>query len=173
MERLNRSLFLLLIPLLLGSCSPWKDVSVSDPQLKELQWSTEKEDTRTVDIRVLATVENPNNSSFRIVSSDLDLFLEEKKVGNAELKEKVKIPGNSREKHEFHVQAQLKDLAEGGLRSVGSVLGGNAPMLRMKGLIKGRAYGVFTKSFEVNEEKRINVSDLMGHRSTRRSTITR
>ncbi len=176
MERLrsSSSLFLALL-FLISSCSPWEQVRVEDPRLDQLEWKQKKKEgsePRTLDLQVRARVKNPNKASFKVVGSDLDFYLDEKPLGEAELQENVKIPGNSEEEHSFHLKVELKDVALGGLKALGSVMGGSAPELRVEGHIKGRAYGIFTKEFPVNESRKINISDLMGQRIGFRSSIT-
>lgn len=177
MERLIRLVPLFLLFSSLAACSPWKEVSVDDPQLEGLQWSSEKEASGStpdqLDLDIRATVRNPNSSSFKVVSSDLTFYLNDKAVGNAELQENVMVPGNSSEEHRFDVKAELKDVASGGLKALGSVIGGNTPELRIEGSIKGRAWGIFTKRFDVEESRQINISDLLGQRSGFRSSMTR
>ncbi len=176
MERLKLLLPLLLLATL-NSCSPWKEVSVEDPRLEGLRWSSQKDSSKGVpdhlDLRIRATVRNPNGSSFKVVDSELDFYLQEQAIGAAELQENVKIPANSEAEHEFKVRAELKDVASGGLKALGSVIGGTAPELRVKGTIKGRAWGIFTERFEIDESRRINISDLLGQRSGFRPRITR
>jgi LEA14-like dessication related protein len=175
MGKLKALLLPLLCLFLLSSCSPWEEVQVQDPRLEELNWSSEKNEDggpRKLDVVILATVKNPNRTTFRIVGTDLDLYLDEKGVGEAELTETVKIPGGSEEEQRFQVEAELKDLASGGLKALGSVLGGTAPELRIKGHIKARAYGILSKEFPIDESRRINISDLMGHSIGSRSSIT-
>lgn len=172
MERLSRFLLPFALLLLLNGCSPWDEVQVRDPRLDELEWSSEGEGSRNVDVWIQAEVENPNRTSFKIVGTDLKLFLDEQKVGKAELQENVKIPGNSEGTHRFHVRAALNDIAAGGLKALGSMVGGSSPQLRIKGSIKGRAYGIFTKRFPVDESKRIRISDILGFRRASRWSIT-
>lgn len=172
MERLTRPLSILLL-LFFVACSPWKDVSLRDPHLENLRWSTEEGDPQSLDIRIRAKIVNPNSTSFKIVKSDLELFLDDKTIGTAKLQDKVRIPGNSEEEHSFQVKARLRDVADGSLKALGSVIGGSAPELRMKGFIQARAYGVLKNKFEVDESKRINIGDLMGQWSGSRSSITR
>lgn len=171
-----------LLPLLLSlpflsSCSPWEEVTVEDPRLEGIEWSSEKGSAESgpdrLDLEIRATVENPNRSSFKVVGSDLTFYLNDKAIGDAELQDNVKIPGNSKKEHSFNVTAELKDVASGGLKALGSVIGGNAPELRIKGNIKGRTWGIFTQRFEVDESRRINISDLLGQRIGSRSSITR
>jgi LEA14-like dessication related protein len=99
--------FLFLLALSLFSCLQYKEVQiikVTDVGIKDVS-------TKAIDIEVAMQIKNPNKYDISIVDSDLTLFLKGKKLGTANIKEKIKLKKKSNEIHRFVIQSNLKDIA--------------------------------------------------------------
>ena len=132
---------LLLLALNLFSCIQYKEVQivkVTDVGIKDVS-------TKAIDIEVAMQIKNPNKYDISIVDSDLTLFLKGKKLGTANIKEKIKLKKKSNEIHRFIIQSNLKDIAAGVLPIVMGLMTKSSMELEVKGDIKAKAKGISKK----------------------------
>lgn len=90
-------------------------------------------------------IKNPNKYDISIVDSDLTLFLKGKKLGTANIKEKIKLKKKSNEIHRFVIQSNLKDIASGVLPIIMGLMTKDSIELEVKGDIKAKAKGISKK----------------------------
>lgn len=151
-----RGIKLLLIAVVLGasSCS-YQDVvmqELADVGLSEV--TNEK-----VRIDIQAKIENPNNYPITIVSSDLDIYISGKRIGNTALDKKVKLPKKSSEIHTVSLETDLKSLKKGLLPSLFSALTDQSLTVRLKGKIKARVI-IVGKKFDVDYSEKVKLDGL-------------
>jgi LEA14-like dessication related protein len=133
--------FLFLLALSLFSCLQYKEVQiikVTDVGIKDVS-------TKAIEIEVSMQIKNPNKYDISIVDSDLTLFLKGKKLGTANIKEKIKLKKKSNEIHRFVIQSNLKDIASGVLPIIMGLMTKDSIELEVKGDIKAKAKGISKK----------------------------
>lgn len=133
--------FLFLLALSLFSCLQYKEVQiikVTDVGIKDVS-------TKAIDIEVAMQIKNPNKYDISIVDSDLTLFLKGKKLGTANIKEKIKLKKKSNEIHRFVIQSNLKDIASGVIPIIMGLMTKDSIELEVKGDIKAKAKGISKK----------------------------
>src|ERR1017187_2748797 len=102
-------LFLLSV-VLLSACSNWKELSVSN--IEALRMGKMDKDGMEAEIDV--KINNPNNTSFTVYSSTLEIKMNNVSVGHPHLKRKVKIKAHSNETYTFAVSGKMENLLGGG-----------------------------------------------------------
>ncbi len=135
------------------SCGDHRSVEVGDVRLK----GVEGLGGGTVDLILAVEVHNPNDHKIKVVSSDVDLFISDKAVGEASLKEKVVLPAGSKKTHTVKVASSYKKMLESAGPAFAEMLNQGSLRLGVKGSVKGKAYGIFGYSHEVDYEKNISV----------------
>lgn len=146
-------LALALVSLLPLSCGDYRSVEVGDVRLK----GVEGLGGGTVDLILAVEVHNPNDHKIKVVSSDVDLFISDKAVGEASLKETVVLPAGSEKTHTVKVASSYKKMLESAGPAFAQMLNQGSLRLGVKGSVKGKAYGIFGYSHEVDYEKNISV----------------
>lgn len=124
-------------------CTAIKDVKV------------ERLDNKGIEAKVVVTVKNPNKFSFKLYRSAFDVEYSGIKLGQASLKEKVKIKANKEEQYAFYLSSEFKDLS---LTQIMQLLapGGFKNELHMKGTLYGGKFGL-RKGFPVDLREHINL----------------
>jgi LEA14-like dessication related protein len=149
-------LFALLVLLLMGSggCKIYQDVEVKEVTnvaLKEMNTSGLTAD-------VYMTLENPNWYKLTLIESDIDIFLEGKKVGNLALTQPLVIPKKSRSTQVMTVNTSLSNMDQV-LGSVFTLMFKEEFELSGKGYITGK--GMFVrKKVDVQFKETIPKSQL-------------
>ena len=133
--------FLLIIVLSLFGCLQYKEVQI----VKVIDVGVKNVSTKAIDIEVAMQIKNPNKYDISVVDSDLTLFLKGKKLGVANIKEKIKLKKKSNEIHRFIIQSNLKDIAAGVLPIIMGLITKNSMELEVKGNIKAKAKGISKK----------------------------
>ena len=141
MQTLFKYSFLMLLAFNLISCIQYKEVQivkVADVGIKDVS-------TKAIDVEVAMQIKNPNKYDISIVDSDLTLFLKGKKLGTANIKEKIKLKKKSNDIHRFIIQSELKDIASGVLPIAMGLISKDSFELEVKGDIKAKAKGISKK----------------------------
>jgi len=136
----------------LSSCIQYKEVEVvkvTDVGVKEIS-------TKGIDIEVAMQIKNPNKYNISIVDSDLILFVKEKKMGAANIKEKITLPKKSNKIHRFTIQTTLKDLASGTIPVLMGLITQSNIDLQIQGDIKAKAKGL-SKTFPIDFKERVRL----------------
>lgn len=140
-------IFFLAINTILFACS-----SPSTPEyVRTKDWSFEKLESGNIVFTAKAVFYNPNQSKARLREVDLDIFVNDKKIGKIFQTEKIKINGKS----SFDIPLKMEfNLKESGLNIVGSLLTlltNQKFIVDMKGFIK---MNVFFIPFKVPIEEK-------------------
>ena len=136
----------------LFGCMEYKDVEMVRVQ----NFGVKNMSAEGVNFTVDMQISNPNNYNINIVGSDMDLYVDNNKVGKAKLKGKVTLPKNSNEVHQFVIATNYTDLSSDPLTIMASVFGGNTMNVEVKGFVKARAKGV-SKKFPVEFKERVKL----------------
>jgi len=132
---------LLFIVLNLTSCIQYKEVqivNVKDVGIKNIT-------PKGIEIEVAMQIKNPNKYAISIVESDLLIFIKEKKIGTAAIKEKVKLGKKSNEIYRFTIQTKTEDLLSGIFPIMMGAITKKSLDLHVLGDIKAKAKGLSKK----------------------------
>lgn len=135
------------------SCIDYKEVEVievSDIGIHDLT-------TENIEIEVTMKINNPNNYKISVVDSDLELYIKGKKIGAANIKDKIVLPKKSNEKHKIVVKTGLGDMLSGAIPVLIGLIFDNSIDLAIKGDIKARAKSL-SKSFPVDFKEKVKLN---------------
>lgn len=115
----------------------------------------ERLDNKGIEAKVVVTVKNPNKFSFKLYRSVFDVEYSGIILGQARLKEKVKIKADKEEQYAFYLSSEFKDLS---LTQIMQLLapGGFKNELHLKGTLYGGKMGL-RKGFPVDLREHINL----------------
>jgi len=141
--------FLLLI--ILASCAEYKEVTVN--KIDQARITKMDKDGITAEIDV--HINNPNNLSFKIFRSDVDVLLNDISLGKAKLKKKMKIKANSEETYTFIVGGKFDNImGTGGLGGLLSMATSKSANITIKGNISAGKF-FYRKKFPIDNKQRI------------------
>lgn len=146
MKKLTYVLCLLLI---LASCS-FKDVNYKGFAGVE----GVKFDNKELIFTLKVNVENQNGFNIKIKPSRLDVLLEDHKIADLYLDNKIKFVRKSENTYSANLRAKL---ADGALFSLMKIRPNNKIDLRFKGKVRGSAFG-FTKRMDIDEKQNMDLS---------------
>ena len=133
--------FLFLLAISLFGCLQYKEVQI----IKVIDVGIKNVSTKAINIEVAMQIKNPNKYDISIVGSDLTLFVKGKKLGVANIKEKIKLKKKSNDIYRFTIQSNLKDISAGLLPIIMGLITKNSMSLEVKGFIKAKAKGISKK----------------------------
>ncbi len=145
-------LVIILSCLTLVSCFQYKEVEM----LGVTDFGIKKISTKGITLAIAMQIKNPNNYKISIVKSDLVLFSKGRKIGTANIANKIVLPKKSNQIHQFIVVTTIKDMASKSLPLLMSILSKNAIELQIKGNIKARAKGL-SKKIPIDFKKRMKL----------------
>lgn len=148
--RIHRAL--LLGSLILGSCSSYKEVELTDIIGVEMLGMN----AESVSLRVDARIDNPNGFRIAVEDPDVDLFLNDRFVGKGRLDSALVLDRKTARVYPVHLRAEL---AGGPLAMmlIAAAMNGQAK-LGVKGTVVGRS-GALRKRFPFEMEEMIDFSD--------------
>jgi len=106
-------------------------------------------------IKLYVKVNNPNFYSIKIVETDLDIYLNDKHLGEIQGEHKIKIPANKDYVAELPIKVNLADL----LFNAGNfkdLLKDEETIVKVQGTITGKVF-FFKKTININEETNISL----------------
>ena len=130
----SNALFLLLSGLLISSCITYKEVKIvkmAGIEVRELS-------AKGIDIGLDVQIYNPNNYKISLVKTDLELWLNNKNLGKADVKGGLVFAKNSNETHRIDVSLGGKQLTGALPALLGAALGGRM-VLTVKGTVTAKA----------------------------------
>lgn len=144
--------FLLLLIASFSSCIQYKEVEM----VKVTDVGIKKFNTEGVEVEVAMQIKNPNKYKISIVDSDLELFVKGKRIGTANIENKITLPKKSNQIHRFLIKSSLKDMGSSLFPILMGVLGGKAIELHIKGDVKAKAKGI-SKRFPVDIKEKVKL----------------
>ncbi len=114
---------------------------------------------KEVKIQIDVKVDNPNKFNVKVKKSIMSIYVNEKFVGKTELDEKIVLKKRTEDVYAVVLKADPKELVKAAIGSLGGLLKGNVTV-RLKGDVKGSAYGV-AKKVPVDIEQVIDLKDIM------------
>ncbi|MCC7050867.1 MAG: LEA type 2 family protein [Bacteroidia bacterium] len=100
MKKLFLQLILVFFSFSITSCTV-KEVEFKE--MKDIKLLTTTKDL--IEAEVVATIYNPNWFGFRVKDNHLDLYMNDKKIGKAQLVRGFRVEGNSEKTYRFKVRA--------------------------------------------------------------------
>ncbi|MBL0129672.1 MAG: LEA type 2 family protein [Flavobacteriales bacterium] len=134
------------------SCSPYKEVELTDITNVELL----SMDARTVALRVDARIDNPNGFTIAVEEPDVDLFLNDKYIGKGLLDSVLVLDRKTAKVYPVYLHADLEGGPLIGML-ITSALSGQVKV-GVKGTVAGRS-GAFRKRFPFEMEEVIDLRD--------------
>jgi len=132
---------ILLLAIVNTSCFQYKDVEII-----EISQLTVKEiSIKAIQIEVALQIINPNRFNISITDEDLVLFYKEKKIGIANIKEKIILTKKSNEIHRFTIQTNIKDVSSETIPLLLGLLTKSKIEFGVQGNINAKAKGVTKK----------------------------
>jgi LEA14-like dessication related protein len=132
----KKTVLAILVSILFLSCSV-KEPIIGNPAGLEV----EELSMKSVKLKVMIPIENPNNFSFTIRNLNLDLIVSDRNVGKVKRLDKVKIPANSKDSYAVSFELTPKDALNNILFLVGE-LQKRKPKLEVKGTITVSKLGI-------------------------------
>jgi LEA14-like dessication related protein len=104
------------------------------------------------------TINNPNNTGFKVYRSKANIMYGETKLGTARIVKKVKVPANSNTPQTFVLKGDLKNVS---LADLPGLLMGKGKQMEIQGHIKaGKWY--YKKKFPIDRKQKIQGIDMKG-----------
>lgn len=152
-----KKLFVLLFTAIAGtSCGPYKEISVSQISSAKML----KFDSKEIEMEVGIKIKNPNKFGFSIINSDVKAEVNGIKLGEVDLKDRIKVKRMSEDVHTLRLEAELSKVLAGGIFSLLPLLQQKNINLHLEGNIKVRAFGIVTKKYPVNVTQKIPLDKL-------------
>ena len=139
------------------SCNAYKEVEMLGVQNYDLDNITNE----NVDLAITVKINNPNTYNIKIKKSTLDLYIENNKVGKAQMKEDIVLKKETNAEYTFIVTADYKELSSGVLKAAPNAIFKSSIKLGAKGKVKAKAFGIVGKKFDLDLEDNINMKELM------------
>lgn len=112
-----------------------------------------------VSLEISIPVKNPNNFAFKIKDINMDIKLNDTKVGKVKKVDKIVVPANSNDVHNFLIEVEFSELLTGALSLFSSLMKGKVK-IGLKGHFKVGAFMILTKKIEIDEERVVNLSKM-------------
>ncbi|MDD3685388.1 MAG: LEA type 2 family protein [Bacteroidales bacterium] len=143
---IKKTVLAILVSLSFFSCSVQEPI-IGNPEGLEV----EELSMKSVKLKVMIPIENPNNFSFTIRNLNLDLIVSDRNVGKVKKLDKVKIPANSKDSYAVSFELTPKDALNNILFLVGE-LQKRKPKLEIKGTVTVSKFGI-PKRIKVEHEQ--------------------
>jgi LEA14-like dessication related protein len=133
-------------------CFQYKEVEViniSDVRIKEIS-------AKAIKVEVAMQIKNPNKYNISIVDADLVIFIKDKKMGIANIKDKIVLPKKSNKIHRFTIQSSIKDISSGAIPLLMGLITKSSIELGVQGDIKAKAKGI-SKNIPIDIKERVKL----------------
>ena len=149
MRKLNHIWVLLIVLLSLSSCFKIEDVQIKEIEsVKLLEFTT---DGLLVESSI--QIENPNNYDIKIVDSEFNVNVNNRKIGQSRIGTELTIPANSSDFHTLILQSSQSDLSSSAIPSLIAITASGQDQLKFKvdGFIVGKLWFISKKFEEAHE----------------------
>ena len=140
---------------LLSSCKDFKEVTLSGIENIKLINLSQK----SVEALITVRINNPNNLSFTIYKSEMDVTLSGINAGKAQITDNVKIKSKSEEAYTFKIKSDFSNLNLTDLPSLISMAMSKNVKIGLKGNLKGGNFLV-KRSYPVDLTQSVPLSGL-------------
>jgi LEA14-like dessication related protein len=136
----------------LSACASFKEPTILETKGVELKKIEGKKITFSVGVKVL----NPNWYALKIKKSTVDIYVEDKFMGQVFLEDNLKFKAKKENELNVPLQAVLED---GALLTALRYANAEQVAVRIEGKVKGGVW-FFSKRFPVNEKRTVSGKDL-------------
>lgn len=109
-----------------------------------------------VELEMDLQIHNPNGIKFKVKDYDLDILVNNVKIGKAALREKMVLPRKTTSSHHVSVNASFTNILMGAFPVILSLKKDKNATIRIVGEVKGAAMGM-TKKVDVEFQKDITL----------------
>lgn len=152
--RTLRTWIALILMVQLSACSFYKEVEVSE--VKDIHVT--RFDKDFVEAEVEVVINNPNWYRVLLTDSDIDVYLNGKKIGRIQLKEKIILPRKTLNTRTILMKGDYEAMESSFLESILTVLFASSSKVKVDGYMKGRAFFV-SRKVDVMLEKDIDLRE--------------
>jgi LEA14-like dessication related protein len=149
-----RLLHLLLLVFILSSVSCANLENIEVGEIEDVNIG--KFGGKTVEFEVLLPIENPSSFRFRIVDVDLDVYINEKFMGEIRNVDHILIPSRSSQLYTFPLKVEFSDILEGALSVFSMYLDRQAEVV-VRGKIRVRSFPI-TRRIMVDEKTLVKLN---------------
>ena len=143
---------IMILTFVLSSCTMYKEVTIKDiTQVKVINASA-----NSINLEVLAVIDNPNFYDVQIQSGDLKVMLEDSSLGTVNFEDIIIIPGGSQNPHSFPVVLKPEGILSGAV-AVFEIMSKNKVKVRIKGTVNVKAMFI-DRVVEINTENDVDFS---------------
>lgn len=103
------------------------------------------------------SVYNPNGFKIKVLDYDLDVFINNVRIGKAKLDKRLVMPRKSTTTQHVKVDVKFKNMLFGALPILGSLKKGKQAKVRLSGNVKGGAF-LYRKTMQIDFEKDISLT---------------
>jgi len=152
----NFKIFLLVVStLLLTSCFRMEEVKIKEiKSVKLLEFS---EEGLVVESNI--QIDNPNIYDIKLVNSEFNIMVNNRKIGKAHIGSDLKIPASSNDYHTLLLKSSTSDLSSSAIPSLIAITatGKDKLYLEVDGFIVGKVW-LISKKVDVHHEGEVDLS---------------
>lgn len=148
-----RLIFVLVLMLSVSACS-----KVESLELKKVEkFAVNNLTAQGADIELDLIVYNPNGFKIKVTDYELDVFINNVRIGKAELDQRLVLPKKAESSQHVNVQVQFKNMLFGAIPVLASLKKGKTATLRLSGNVEGAAL-FYKKDVKIDFEKDISLT---------------
>jgi len=149
------SIFFLIISL--SSCTLYEEVEMLGVEGYHL----EKLEDGMSQASIIVKINNPNFYSIKLKKSSFEVFLDDKKLGDAAMAREVIVLKETEGNYSLDLLLSDKDIRNASIPLLAKALFKKNIKLTVKGRATCKVLGVLGKKIDVNESKTLNLSELL------------
>lgn len=112
-------------------------------------------DFKEINLKIWLPIENPNDFQFNVKNVDLDIYVNDMKLGKVKKLEKVHIPGNSKDIYSIKLDVQIKELGISAISAMTALKGRNVEV-KLDGSVTVSKF-VIVKKVKVEVEESVKI----------------
>lgn len=143
--------------LTLSSCSIYEEVEMLGVE----GYSFQKMEGNQSQASIVFRINNPNFYSIKLKKSSFEVFLDDKKLGDAVMAEEVVVLNKTEDDYTLKLLLNDKDLRQAAMPLLAKALFKKNIKLTVKGKAKCKVFGVLGKKIDINESKTLNLNELL------------
>ena len=148
---------ILILILSISSCSIYEEVEMLGVE----GYSFQKMEDNQSQASIVFKINNPNFYSIKLKKSSFEVFLDDKKLGDAVMADEVVILKKTEGDYTLNLLLNDKDLRNAAMPLLAKALFKKNIKLTVKGKAKCKVFGVLGKKIDINESKTLNLSELL------------
>jgi len=148
---------ILILILSFSSCSIYEEVEMLGVE----GYSFQKMEDNQSQASIVFKINNPNFYSIKLKKSSFEVFLDDKKLGDAVMADEVVILKKTEGDYTLNLLLNDKDLRNAAMPLLAKALFKKNIKLIVKGKAKCKVFGVLGKKIDINESKTLNLSELL------------